>query len=130
MLSVSQQQTLEAFMKRDMSIIRRILIELESGPKYTAISEIISRLDGIDQVTATYHLEIADELKLISCTIEFCDHDPEAIIILAKLTNNGHAMLEVMRDETIWNRFLKGLKDRGIQITIEAVIAAGLAGFR
>jgi hypothetical protein len=87
-------------MKRDMELIRMILIEIEKQPSY--LSEINLNFAGYSSEDIHYHVMLLCEAGLIVA------HDQSSLSdiywIPERLTWEGHEFLEASRDNNIWNK--------------------------
>lgn len=89
-------------MKRDLDLIRKIMINIEETPTATTSSKSIV-LDGYPQEIVNYHLERLIEAKYISAT-KISPHADLAFFIEISITWKGHEFLDASRNETIWGK--------------------------
>lgn len=109
-------------MKRDMEIIRRILLNVEDD-KY-AYGEWVS-LEGVPQRTVAYHVALLFDAGLaegkVIESIE-CLHETAMVF---RLTSAGHDFCDGIRQDTIWNKakehILKPGTSYGLSILVEYV---------
>lgn len=102
-------------MKRDMDLIREILLELESSPQ-TAMDTVV--IDKRPPSEIGYHLELladaglikAGTFQVIGAVRQFYD---------IQLTWEGHEFLEAARDNTRWNQAKKLIKEKGGSLTFD-----------
>lgn len=98
-------------MKRNMELVRKILIELEKIEKSPREPIILSIEEySIDEID--YHLEIMAEaglLKLFSIPKTFDDEFHS----VDRMTWQGHEFLEASRNETNWRKAMQLIKDKG-----------------
>lgn len=88
-------------MKRDVELIRKILLRLEESEVELVASEIV--LDGY---TAT---EIVRHAQMLVEDTEFLEgedasSEDDCDFILVRLTYHGHDFVSLARDETAWRR--------------------------
>lgn len=111
-------------MKRDMDLIRQILLLLESD-KYDG-GEM--KIDGYDSDAIGYHCWLALEAKLVQGT-ECTTYDSrfnEAL--LTGLTWEGHEFIDKARSDTIWAKAKKLAIEKTGSLSLEAVkIGLGVA---
>lgn len=123
-------------MKRDMDLIRRILIEVESidTPEVSTALE----LDGVDEVTVKYHLTLLVDAGLME-EVEhgFTRSRPGTKILfsrLIRLTWQGHEFLDAARDQTRWNKAkeqmakIGGVGVEGMKAILFKIIADAISG--
>lgn len=89
-------------MKRDMDLIRAILLEVEAAPSGFAPSNI--EIPGYTQEQIRYHAYLLNEAGLVN-GIDVTSHGskgPEMLI--TKLTWKGYEFLDSARENKIWNQ--------------------------
>jgi hypothetical protein len=93
-------------MKRDMDLIRRILLEMEDTP--SGYAPVPFHLEGFDADTVGFHCHLMLEAALITGvdTTEFGSNTPTATPL--SLTWKGYEFLDAAREATTWNK-AKGL---------------------
>lgn len=96
-------------MKRDMDLVRGILMEIEKQP-YTS-GPVDIHLDGPSDEEFFYHVMILNEAGLIEAfkfsTLGRVDWRP------VRLTWSGHEFLEASRDDTRWEKAKTVMADKG-----------------
>jgi hypothetical protein len=110
---------MEGLMKRDMDLIRELLLKLEEFPLGRGDVVHISldesdpdddfRIDGytIDQIE--YHLNLIGEAGLIIGAGE----NPMEGILFRSLSWEGHDFLDSIRDPEVWRKTKSGVKEVG-----------------
>ncbi len=110
-------------MKRDMDLIREMLLAIESAPHGFAPK---IKIQGYTQEEIGYHavlLEEAGLAKVNDITMEGSE-TPEAIV--ERLTWAGHEFLDSARDNRIWNQAKdKITKIGGASLQIWVMVLAG-----
>lgn len=107
-------------MKRDMDLVRRILFEVEKLPPLTARR---IEVEGYSMNEVAYHCEMlyryglikryhGDEIDQLDGVIDFWVED---------LTWQGHDFLEKIREDTVWNKTKRVMKDKGLPFVLETV---------
>jgi hypothetical protein len=83
--------------RRDMDLVRSLLLALENGP---ALAGDAPKIDGYDAETIAYHLLLMGEagLMLVEDSTTFDGIDAMPI----RLTWAGHEFLESVRDDSQW----------------------------
>lgn len=102
-------------MKRDMDLIRELLLKLESMPARRGdvftippdADEVAVSGYGVDQIG--YHLSLIREAGLI----ELHSSQPMDGITFSRLSWYGHDFLELIRDPKIWERTKRGAEAAG-----------------
>lgn len=107
-------------MKRDMDLVRRILFEVEKLPPLTARR---IEIEGYSMNEVAYHCEMlyryglikryhGDEIDQLDGVIDFWVED---------LTWQGHDFLEKIREDTVWNKTKRVMKDKGLPFVLETI---------
>lgn len=97
-------------MQRDMSLIRQLLLKLESLPEngrgVTSINATSSELqiDGYDLIQINYHLQLIIEADLIKINGSMLSGN----YLFSRLSWAGHDFLDSIRDEDTWNKTKDG----------------------
>lgn len=106
-------------MKRDMELIRKILIEIEK--QYIDVALYNLKVEEYDLKTVTYHCKILYEAGLISDYSGFYADDELYSFGVGSLTWEGHEFLDKIREDKIWNKTKQVMKDKGIPFILDAV---------
>ncbi len=102
-------------MRRDMDLIRELLLKLEAlpiGPGdifHMMPDDEEIRIDGFDAIAIEYHAALLSEAGLI-------DPGPRPMmqgITFCSLTWAGHDFLDAVRDPVIWTKTKKGASAAG-----------------
>lgn len=98
-------------MKRDMELVRDLLISIEehSGEKRWSVPK------ELDTHIAKAHLELMEQAGLV--TLSASRTSVIVVIYDVKLTWDGHEYLNAIRNDTVWNKVKDGVKEKGIQFT-------------
>jgi len=109
-------------MKRDMEIIRSILINAESD-KY-GYGEAV-RLDGVSVKTCAYHVALMQDAGLVEAQVSKSVECPYAMACIHRLTSAGHDFCDGIRQDTIWKKakehIIKPGASYGLSILVEWV---------
>lgn len=108
-------------MKRDMNLIRRLLLTIES--KNQVIEKIIEDSDDIDGVKGAvllFHIRLLIDAGFINGRIldTLCGG---SVVTISRLTYQGCDFLDSIRDDTIWEKFKVNLKEKWPEIAVEGV---------
>jgi hypothetical protein len=91
-------------MKRDLGLVRELLLKLEALPMVMYGAETIEpndpriAADGHSEEDVAYHLQLLQERGLI----EVPDSQPMIGIVFTRLSWEGHDYLDAVRDPKIW----------------------------
>jgi len=103
-------------MKRDMELIRKILLAVEASPSAYAPYPLI--IKGYTDTQTAYHSYLLIDAGLVHghVSIELDSESPLAPI--EKLTWAGHEFLDAARDDTRWKKVTRTLLEKGETVTI------------
>jgi hypothetical protein len=102
-------------MKRDMDLIRELLLKLESVP--SEMGDVFSfspedkevTVEGFTPAQIEYHLSLLREIGFIECP----DSQPMLGITFSGLTWAGHDYIDAVRDPEIWRKTKLGAEAAG-----------------
>jgi hypothetical protein len=102
-------------MKRDMDLIRTILLKIEADPKFDSAyfhSVGATRLGITDHTDAEviYHVAMLVDAGLLVGNARMATG---GTVMVSKLSWPGHDFLDSVRDPTIWEKTKKGANDAG-----------------
>ena len=107
-------------MKRDMDLIRSILLDLES--RDNLFDQSIPEIEGFEPHHVAYHLGLLEEAGLIRAIPIVNSYGagwlPESI------TWAGHEFLDSAKDDDQWSKAKRLASDKGGALTFEAVKTA------
>lgn len=106
-------------MKRDMDLVREILIEIEKSYVSTSICNL--HIDGYDMETIAYHCKILHEAGLVSEYKPIYVDDRLVTFFVGSLTWEGNDYLDKIRDNTIWKKTKDIIKDKGLPLVFETI---------
>lgn len=120
-------------MKRDMDLVRLLLLEIEDKYRSTAIYNL--SVNGYDTETVAYHCKILYEAGLISdYKAQYADNEIY-VFGVGSLTWDGNDFLEKIRDNSQWKKVKDTITQKGLPMVIEtiksvanAIIAATVEG--
>ncbi len=96
-------------MKRDMELVREILLQTEASPYTKGLADL--NIDNYSEDEVSYHVKIMEQAGLVtaidlSTGMTFCWR-PTA------LTWQGHEFLDAIRNDTVWNKTKEIVKEKG-----------------
>jgi Hypothetical protein (DUF2513) len=97
-------------MKRDMSIIRNLLMDIESEYTDGGFALEVTGEDDYTEEEMNYHLQLMKEAKLIKLETVLDEDEEEEELLIYGLTWEGHELLDSIREEAIWQQLLANLK--------------------
>lgn len=108
-------------MKRDWKLIRRILAALESE---TGINGDIRRdsIEGYPPEVVGYHIAMLASAGMIEADISRTIGSCHAVA--RSLTWEGHELMDRIRTDAAWNRIVEKIRDKGLELSFEAVTTA------
>ncbi|MCP4406615.1 MAG: DUF2513 domain-containing protein [Gammaproteobacteria bacterium] len=110
-------------MKRDVDLIRKLLIHMEEKPDDQIITEL--ELDGHDKFEIMYHFVLMDQAGLIRCERLMSSTTSDRVIRVHpfSLTWQGHEFLEASRNETTWNKAKTLIKSKSGALSVDVLKA-------
>ena len=106
-------------MKRDMNIIRNILLKAEADEyPYGAVV----RLDGVPDEVCAQHVALMIDAGLVEGNIIRSDMCYCVWGQIHRLTNAGHDFAQGIRNDTTWNRILAYVIKPGAAYTLSALL--------
>lgn len=106
-------------MKRDMDLVRLILLEIEDKYSSTAIYDLA--VDGYDTETVAYHCKILYEAGLISdYKAQYADNEIY-VFGVGSLTWGGNDFLEKIRDDSQWKKVKETITQKGLPLAIDTI---------
>jgi Hypothetical protein (DUF2513) len=103
-------------MKRDMDLIREILLEMENLPSYEMWQS--ASLLGYDEKDVVAHVQLAEDAGLLIAS--YCS-GPTATV--QRITNEGFDFLESSKQKTLWERAKGQVISNGLPMTIATLKA-------
>ncbi len=94
-------------MKRDIQLIRKILLEIEA--KSDGVETIEIHIEGYTDTPIQYHLALLSEAGLILAS--GASSLQELWLMPIRLTWEGHEFLDNARNDTIWNKTLHDISE-------------------
>ncbi|MFR0883261.1 MAG: DUF2513 domain-containing protein [Christensenellales bacterium] len=109
----------ETYMKRDMELVRLILLKIEEEYRSTAIYDL--KIDGYDMETTAYHCKILHEAGLISdYGSQYADGQIWSFGV-GCLTWEGNDFLDKIRDNSQWKKVKDTITQKGLPLIIETI---------
>lgn len=109
-------------MKRDMDLIRTILLQAEADTFAYGQTVII---EGVDARTCGQHVALMIEAGLVEGRVMKNDAIGIFGASIERLTNTGHDFCDGIRQDTIWNKakehVLKPAASHGLSVLVEYV---------
>ena len=90
-------------MKRDMDLVRAILMEVENVPDEDARRGVTS-IDGYDSATFARHVQLMQEAGLVEAAVVRADGVGAIKVRVDRLTWKGHDFLDAIRNDTVWSK--------------------------
>ena len=97
-------------MKRDMDLIREILLAIESYPESDAYNLNLS-FPGHSEDEVSYHCRLLSDAMMIDAKSLQTMGEPEEWM-LKGMTWTGHEFLEASRDDSRWNKAKKIISEK------------------
>jgi len=101
-------------MKRDMDLVRKILLALEAYEHGWAPSEFT--IAGYDQEVIGHHVWLMEQGDLLTASDTTVQRDGSPVALPGTITWAGHDFLAAVRNETVWAKLKIVLKDKGLSL--------------
>jgi hypothetical protein len=110
-------------MKRDIDLIRKLLLYLEEKPDDEMIQDL--EIEGYSKKEVQYHFILMDEAGFIRCEKSISNTSDDRIIRVYpfSLTWKGHEFLEASRNDTFWNKAKELVKSKSGALSIDVIKA-------
>lgn len=106
-------------MKRDMDLVREILLEIEKQYVSTAIYNL--EIEGYDMTTVAYHCKILYEAGFVSTyKAEYAGNELWSFGV-GSLTWDGNDYLDNVRDNSIWRKTKDVITKKGLPLVIDTI---------
>ena len=106
-------------MKRDMDLVRLILLEIEDKYRSTAIYDLA--IDGYYTEMVAYHCKILYEAGLISnYKAQYADNEIY-VFGVGSLTWDGNDFLEKIRDDSQWKKVKETITKKGLPLVVDTI---------
>lgn len=103
-------------MKRDLDLVRQVLLQIEALP---AGPPAQYRTSEIDDPVLLAHFELVIAAGLVNGKIARSQGARGDVISISGLTWEGHEWLEMVRSQALWNEIKSSLLDNGGALTFE-----------
>jgi Hypothetical protein (DUF2513) len=119
-------------MKRDMELVRAILLAMEAHESGYAPSPFT--IAGFDQGVIGHHVWLMEQGELVTAVEMTAMNEASPIAIPLSITWKGHDFLDAVRTDKVWLKVKTELKDKGLSLPFALLqalalkIAANLAG--
>lgn len=107
-------------MKRDMDLMRDLLLYVESLPAGQVTQEVIYDVDKYQINDVLGHLKLLIDSYFVDGQVEIY-HDSSFLVILHGLTMPGHDFIDSIRNETVWSQTKEKVASVGGSVAIEII---------
>lgn len=111
-------------MKRDMDLVRSILLKTEEQTRSFDADELVDAKHGEDEVA--YHVYIMKQAGLLDATIT-SDMSGGMYATVEGLTWDGQDFLDAVRNDGVWHRIKRGLADGVKSVGFESIKSTAIA---
>lgn len=112
-------------MKRDWELVRKILIAVEELQGHAQQVDGTS-IAGYDAPLVSYHIYLLKEAGLLEATCSSYLGEPRKCCAF-ELTWPGHEFLDQIRSQTVWNKTVGLLREKGLDLSFSTIKAAAAA---
>ena len=111
-------------MKFEWDIARSLLQAIEDSPR--SRGEFDFSALNLEAEALNYHLRLLTQRRLIEATEVHALGDAYPTYMVRSMTLDGHELLEVMRNDTMWGNIRSTVKEKGLGLTFDTIKAAGV----
>lgn len=114
-------------MKRDIDLVRKLLLYLEEKPDDKVVKDL--ELEGYSKDEVQYHFILMDQAGLLRCEREVSSSTSDRVIRVYpfSLTWQGHEFIEAARNDTFWNKAKEIVKSKSGALSVDVVKALLIA---
>lgn len=108
-------------MKRNMELIRKILLTVEDKYVDTWLHNNEIEIDGYDMKTIGYHCAVLHDAGLL---YDYKGQYGDGELLqfgVGRLTWDGHEFLDKIKSDTVWNKTKDMITEKGIPFVLDAV---------
>ena len=103
-------------MKRDMDLVREIMLKIEALP---AGPPVLYRIGEVEDLVLLNHLEMLIEAGLVRGKISRSQGSRGDVIGISTLTWEGHEWIDTVRDPRVWDETKATLQESGASPSFE-----------
>ena len=103
-------------MKRDMELIRKILLQIEEKCDGTGAYPLDS-IEGYSYEQIVLHMDLIEEADLVNNVKKLMGGS----VLVDRLTNKGYDFLENIKNEEVWEKTKTEIKNKKLPETIEFI---------
>ena len=108
-------------MRRDMTLVRRILKTVNESPGPVGIDQLVNDADGREKVGE--HIRLMREAGLVEARILAADGDPFYSATITRLTWEGHDYLAAVGASDVWRTVQEEGARAGLELTLDTAKA-------
>lgn len=109
-------------MKRNMDLIRLVLLKIETKENSTALCASDLQIDGYTKEEIAYSCKLLYESGYVSDYKTFYANNTLCNFGVGNMTWKGQDYLESVRDNTRWGKIKKIAKEKGLPLMFDTVI--------
>ncbi len=106
-------------MKRDMDLVRQILLKIESEYRTRPLNNIT--VNGYDKETIAYHCRIMNEAGLVSGYKASHSFEGLSGFSVGPLTWEGCDYLDKIRDDSVWGKTKEVITKKGLPLVFDTI---------
>lgn len=108
-------------MRRDMTLVRRILKTVNESPGPVGIDQLVN--DGDSREKVGEHIRLMREAGLLEARILAADGDPFCSATITRLTWEGHDYLAAVGASDVWRTVQEEGARAGLELTLDTAKA-------
>lgn len=114
-------------MPRDLDLLRLILLKMESDSEARKFFSSSFATEKYDEKTVSAHLKMLLDAGYIEASKVSRIGQPHDDYIVKSITMAGHDYLDTVRDDTVWDKTKKKVKETGLSVSLEMIKSVAVA---
>jgi hypothetical protein len=111
-------------MQRDLELVRKILFALEAKPHPKAVKTL--EIDGYDDLSIRYHLNLLAQAKLIDYEPELTKTGRIINVIAFNPSWLGYEFLDSVRNDAVWKKVKAQASEKGTALPFDVLKSLAL----
>ena len=114
-------------MKRNLDLIRFILLKVEESPEYNISLSSISEGSPYNLGDANYNTMLRLDAGFLKVAGFNSRKDNVSDWNIVRMTNKGHDYLDAVRSPSVWKETKERIKEKAVDLTLEGVMAVAVS---
>jgi hypothetical protein len=107
-------------MKRDLDLIRRLLLTLEGKPAGIVVTQF-SEFPNTPDAELFEHIQLLLDADLVEGQVARSGKGSPVACAIMRITNKGHEFLDNARNDDVWNKVVRESKSKGVSLSLDVL---------